>query len=229
MQRKKILALSLVLALALALCACGESGGGGGAAAQPGPQSTGTWTEQPDGSTDPMEYMTTTLQDEIPAEWTLPEDVTIGSQTRVEVKGDKILYGEVGESGFVENITVAQYADGALNTLYSFDDGVMRSYQRFFSPDGSKIVLAWAPSAEETDSWNVTLVDLATGQASKLDLPEMTFPVTVTGENGETSEETMAPQLLLVKWQDDQNLVVLGSLETYTSTQGPYIWLYTLP
>ena len=108
MQRKKILALSLVLALALALCACGESGGGGGAAAQPGPQSTGTWTEQPDGSTDPMEYMTTTLQDEIPAEWTLPEDVTIGSQTRVEVKGDKILYGEVGESGFVENITVAR-------------------------------------------------------------------------------------------------------------------------
>ena len=90
-------------------------------------------------------------------------------------------------------------------------------------------VRAWAPSAEETDSWNVTLVDLATGEASKLDLPEMTFPVTVTGENGETSEETMAPQLLLVKWQDDQNLVVLGSLETYTSTQGPYIWLYTLP
>ena len=38
--------------------------------------------------------MTTILQDDIPEDWTLPEDVTIGSQTRVEIQGDKILYGE---------------------------------------------------------------------------------------------------------------------------------------
>lgn len=52
MHRKKILALSLVLALSLALCACGESGGND-TADQAGPLSGGTWTEQPDGSTDP--------------------------------------------------------------------------------------------------------------------------------------------------------------------------------
>ena len=74
MHRKKILALSLVLALSLALCACGESGGND-TADQAGPLSGGTWTEQPDGSTDPMEYMTTILQDDIPEDWTLPEDV----------------------------------------------------------------------------------------------------------------------------------------------------------
>ena len=69
MHRKKILALSLVLALSLALCACGESGGND-TADQAGPLSGGTWTEQPDGSTDPMEYMTTILQDDIPEDWT---------------------------------------------------------------------------------------------------------------------------------------------------------------
>lgn len=86
--RKKILALSLVLALSLALCACGESGGND-TADQAGPLSGGTWTEQPDGSTDPMEYMTTILQDDIPEDWTLPEDVSIGSQTRWRSRGIK--------------------------------------------------------------------------------------------------------------------------------------------
>jgi len=210
MHRKKILALSLVLALSLALCACGESGGND-TADQAGPLSGGTWTEQPDGSTDPMEYMTTILQDDIPEDWTLPEDVTIGSQTRVEIQGDKILYGETIDGGLIQDLTVAQYADGSLTTLYHFDGGVVRSWQQFFSPDGSKIVLAWAPSAE-------------------VDLPEMTFPVTITNEEtGETSEETKNAELLLVKWQDDSNLVVLGSLQNYSTTQAPYIWLYTLP
>ena len=43
------------------------------------------------------------------------------------------------------------------------------------------------------------------------------------------SEETKNAELLLVKWQDDSNLVVLGSLQNYSTTQAPYIWLYTLP
>ena len=228
MHRKKILALSLVLALSLALCACGESGGND-TADQAGPLSGGTWTEQPDGSTDPMEYMTTILQDDIPEDWTLPEDVSIGSQTRVEIQGDKILYGETIDGGLIQDLTVAQYADGSLTTLYHFDGGVVRSWQLFFSPDGSKIVLAWAPSAEETDQWNLSVVDLSTGEASMVDLPEMTFPVTITNEEtGETSEETKNAELLLVKWQDDSNLVVLGSLQNYSTTQAPYIWLYTL-
>mgnify|MGYP002604745128 CR=1 FL=1 len=111
-----------------------------------------------------------------------------------------------------------------------FHSGVVRSWQQFFSPDGSKIVLAWAPSAEETDQWNLSVVDLSTGEASMVDLPEMTFPVTITNEEtGETSEETKNAELLLVKWQDDSNLVVLGSLQNYSTTQAPYIWLYTLP
>lgn len=229
MHRKKILALSLVLALSLALCACGESGGND-TADQAGPLSGGTWTEQPDGSTDPMEYMTTILQDDIPEDWTLPEDVTIGSQTRVEIQGDKILYGETIDGGLIQDLTVAQYADGSLTTLYHFDGGVVRSWQQFFSPDGSKIVLAWAPSAEEIDQWNLSVVDLSTGEASMVDLPEMTFPVTITNEEtGETSEETKNAELLLVMWQDDSNLVVLGSLQNYSTTQAPYIWLYTLP
>lgn len=229
MHRKRILALSLVLALSLALCACGESGGND-TADQAGPLSGGTWTEQPDGSTDPMEYMTTILQDDIPEDWTLPEDVSIGSQTRVEIQGDKILYGETIDGGLIQDLTVAQYADGSLTTLYHFDGGVVRSWQQFFSPDGSKIVLAWAPSAEETDQWNLSVVDLSTGEASMVDLPEMTFPVTITNEEtGETSEETKNAELLLVKWQDDSNLVVLGSLQNYSTTQAPYIWLYTLP
>ena len=58
-----------------------------------------------------------------------------------------------------------------------------------------------------------------------VDLPEMTFPVTITNEEtGETSEETKNAELLLVKWQDDSNLVVLGSLQNYSTTQAPYIW-----
>ena len=124
---------------------------------------------------------------------------------------------------------MAQYADGSLTTLYHFDGGVVRSWQQFFSPDGSKIVLAWAPSAEETDQWNLSVVDLSTGEASMVDLPEMTFPVTITNEEtGETSEETKNAELLLVKWQDDSNLVVLQPAELQHHP-GAYIWLCGTP
>ena len=148
----------------------------------------------------------------------------------VGIELSESLYGETIDGGLIQDLTVAQYADGSLTTLYHFDGGVVRSWQQFFSPDGSKIVLAWAPSAEETDQWNLSVVDLSTGEASMVDLPEMTFPVTITNEEtGETSEETKNAELLLVKWQDDSNLVVLGSLQNYSTTQAPYIWLYTLP
>ena len=87
--------LGLALALSLALCACGESGGND-TADQAGPLSGGTWTEQPDGSTDPMEYMTTILQDDIPEDWTLPEDVSIGSPTPGGIQGSTMARPSTG-------------------------------------------------------------------------------------------------------------------------------------
>ena len=50
---------------------------------------------------------------------------------------------------------MATYADGALSTIYEFKSGLVTSWQQFFSPDGSKLVVAWIPSADSTD-WNVT-------------------------------------------------------------------------
>lgn len=41
----------------------------------------------------------------------------MGDNTRVEINGDKILYGE-REGEYLDGFTVATYADGALSTIY---------------------------------------------------------------------------------------------------------------
>ena len=144
MMKRKLLALSLTLVLALALCACGGSGGGTLAG--------GTWTQQEVELSDLQSYGAEDLKGPIPEDWTLPEDFTVGDNTRVEINGDKILYGE-REGEYLDGFTVATYADGALSTIYEFKSGLVTSWQQFFSPDGSKLVVAWIPSADSTD-WN---------------------------------------------------------------------------
>ena len=175
-MKRKLLALSLTLVLALALCACGGSGGGTLAG--------GTWTQQEVELSDLQSYGA--------------EDLTVGDNTRVEINGDKILYGE-REGEYLDGFTVATYADGALSTIYEFKSGLVTSWQQFFSPDGSKLVVAWIPSADSTD-WNVTLVDLATREESKLELPEMS--IQTAGQEGE-KDAAKAPELVMVKWKDD--------------------------
>ena len=157
-------------------------------------------------------------------DWTLPEDFTVGDNTRVEINGDKILYGE-REGEYLDGFTVATYADGALSTIYEFKSGLVTSWQQFFSPDGSKLVVAWIPSADSTD-WNVTLVDLATREESKLELPEMS--IQTAGQEGE-KDAAKAPELVMVKWKDDNNLLVTGSLKNFDDSTKPVSYLYTLP
>ena len=48
-------------------------------------------------------------------------------------------------------------------------------------------------------------------------------------ETGESKEVTEAPTFLLLKWQDDKNLVVTASLAEYDSSKQPQTWVYTLP
>ena len=148
----------------------------------------------------------------------------MGDNTRVEINGDKILYGE-REGEYLDGFTVATYADGALSTIYEFKSGLVTSWQQFFSPDGSKLVVAWIPSADSTD-WNVTLVDLATREESKLELPEMS--IQTAGQEGE-KDAAKAPELVMVKWKDDNNLIVTGSLKNFDDSTKPVSYLYTLP
>lgn len=61
----------------------------------------------------------------------------MGDNTRVEINGDKILYGE-REGEYLDGFTVATYADGALSTIYEFKSGLVTSWQQFFSPDGQQ-------------------------------------------------------------------------------------------
>ena len=89
--------------------------------------------------------------------------------------------------------------------------------------------MAWAPSTDSTE-WSITLVDLTTSGESTLKLPDMTFTYTQTDEEtGESKEVTEAPTFLLLKWQDDKNLVVTASLAEYDSSKQPQTWVYTLP
>ena len=230
-MKQKYLALALAVVMALSLCACGGGAvGGTSTGKEDGKLSTGTWQQQEAGDTDLLAYSAEDLTGPIPGDWTLPSDFKTGDKVRVEVSDDKILYGDITDGGYLNGFTVAQYADGNLTTVYEFKKGVVRSWQKFFSPDGSKLAVAWAPSTDSTE-WNVTLVDLTTSGESTLELPDMTFTYTQTDEEtGESKEVTEAPAFLLLKWQDDKNLVVTASLAEFNdSSKQPKTRVYTLP
>lgn len=221
-QKRLALSLALVMALALALSACGGSSDDGKLAG-------GTWTESTETISDMATFIAGYRADDIkgpvPADWTLPEEVTVGENTRIEISGDKILYGEYNDEGLMDGFTVATYADGTLTRTYEFKSGVVRSWQRFFSPDGTKLVAVWAKDADGA-AWNVTLVDLTTGGESQLEVPEMTFTV----RNQETGEEeTKTAEFLLPKWQDDSTLVLTGCPKEFNDEVQPITYLYTLP
>ena len=229
-MKRKYLSLGLALVMALTLCACGGGAvNGTSTGKEDGKLASGTWQQQETGDTDLLSYSAQDLTGPIPEDWTLPSDFKTGDKVRVEVSGDKILYGDIVDGGYLNGFTVSQYADGNLTTVYEFKKGVVRSWQQFFSPDGSKLAVAWAPSTDSTE-WSVTLVDLTTSGESTLKLPDMTFTYTQTDEEtGESKEATEAPTFLLLKWQDDKNLVVTASLAEYDSSKQPQTWVYTLP
>lgn len=214
--------LLLVLVLCLGLSACGDQAGAGTLAG-------GTWTRSNEEIQDVpafmASYVTPDQRGPIPAGWTLPEDFPRGEDTRVEVRGDKILYGPCDEVGGVHGFTVATYADGQLRPIYQFDRGVVRTWQRFFSPDGTKLVAVWAKQAKATH-WNVTLVDLATGEESRLKLPEMTFTVY---DQKTHRPKKKSPELILSKWQDDEHLIITGTLSQFSDSSKPISYTYTLP
>ena len=159
-MKRKYLSLGLALVMALTLCACGGGAvNGTSTGKEDGKLASGTWQQQETGDTDLLGYSAQDLTGPIPEDWTLPSDFKTGDKVRVEVSGDKILYGDIVDGGYLNGFTVAQYADGNLTTVYEFKKGVVRSWQQFFSPDGSKLAVAWAPSTDSTE-WSVTLVDL---------------------------------------------------------------------
>lgn len=229
-MKQKVLALSLVLVMALALCACGEEKAPGTAMGTPeGALSGGTWTEREETLSELEGYGTDDTKGPIPEDWKLPEDFTVGENTRVEVNGDKILYGDYADGWLTNGFTVATYADGTLTTIYEFKDGVARSWQRFFSPDGSKLAILWKTDTEATD-WNLTLVDLATGEASGVELPDVSIKTTVTEEEGaEPKEVSEAPYVILCKWQDDSNLILTATPKDISADGDLVSWVYTLP
>ena len=172
-MKRKYLSLGLALVMALTLCACGGGAvNGTSTGKEDGKLASGTWQQQETGDTDLLSYSAQDLTGPIPEDWTLPSDFKTGDKVRVEVSGDKILYGDIVDGGYLNGFTVAQYADGNLTTVYEFKKGVVRSWQQFFSPDGSKLAVAWAPSTDSTE-WSITLVDLTTSGESTLKLHDL--------------------------------------------------------
>lgn len=228
-MKRTVIALSLALVMALALCACGGGEDGGTTmGTKKGPLSGGTWSERKESVENLKSYGTEDVKGPIPADWTMPADFTVGDKTRIEISGDKILYGEFAD-GWLKGFTVASYADGALNTVYEFKDGVTTSWQQFFSPDGTKLAIAWKANTD-ANAWSLTLVDLTTKEASGLALPDMTVKTTVKDkETGKEKEETIPPSNIIVKWQDDKNLIVTGAPASIGADEELVSWLYTLP
>ena len=66
----------------------------------------------------------------------------------------------------------------------------------------------------------------ATREESKLELPEMS--IQTAGQEGE-KDAAKAPELVMVKWKDDNNLLVTGSLKNFDDSTKPVSYLYTLP
>ena len=117
-MKRKYLSLGLALVMALTLCACGGGAvNGTSTGKEDGKLASGTWQQQETGDTDLLSYSAQDLTGPIPEDWTLPSDFKTGDKVRVEVSGDKILYGDIVDGGYLNGFTVAQYADGNLTTV----------------------------------------------------------------------------------------------------------------
>ena len=159
------MALALALFLAVGLCACGVS--------QPPSIAGGTWTrleEPPDQDQMWDSYTYSVSGRGVPEDWNLPEG-TIGPFTRTEICSDWILYGDYHDMVLLDGFTVSRYTDGTLHPVYTFDEGMTVTWQRFFSPDGTKLVFPWKTDLG-SPQWRIRVVDLSTGGETDLDIPE---------------------------------------------------------
>ncbi|MCI6990793.1 MAG: hypothetical protein MR910_05125 [Clostridiales bacterium] len=211
-MKQRIFLLSLSALLLLSLCACQET--------EPKeetnePQETTSaetgWTqvEEPLNLTD---YAAGEDRKIIPEDWSLPAG-TVRDFTRIEVKGDLLLYGDYQETVMPYGFTVSRYADGTLTPVYTFDEGDVMTYQQFFSPDGSKLGFLWAsvlPAKQE--NWKVRLVDTTTWQEEDIALPP----------------REGAPTFLAVMWVDDNTLKLGSGGEDADGNMVPMVWTYSL-
>ena len=118
-MKRTVFLMSLCLVLSLGISACQQD--------QPASADGETWVAQEDAVLSLQDYAAAEESQQIPADWTLPEG-TVGGSTRVEVKGDLLLYGEYEETVLPEGFTVARYADGTLTPVYNFDDGIAMTW-----------------------------------------------------------------------------------------------------
>ncbi len=204
-MKRTVFLMSLCLVLSLGISACQQD--------QPASADGETWVAQEDAVLSLQDYAAAEESQQIPADWTLPEG-TVGGSTRVEVKGDLLLYGEYEETVLPEGFTVARYADGTLTPVYNFDDGIAMTWQQFFSPDGKKLAILWfaeAPAVAQ-EQWKLRVVDLSSGAETDLDLPEREDPVGI----------------VCVKWLDQRTLQLASAGEDLTKDETAKVWTYTL-
>lgn len=212
-MKRRWFVLCLCLLLSLLLCACQDQ-------EQPETASFdgGTWTRLEDRTLNMQEYAYQSEDAYIPADWTLPEG-TVGEFTRKEVKGDLLLYGWYQETVMDQGFTVARYDDGTLTPVYTFGAGITVTWQKFFCPDGTKLVFPWKARADienpsdTPEEWRLRVVDLATGREEDLSLPP--------------TEEPTA--LLLAKWLDNTTLEVTAAGEDLYENPLQPAWIYALP
>ena len=212
---KRILpALMLALVLSLGLGACA-----GTAPAAPDVKlDGGTWTAVADQPFHVDDYAAPAAVRTVPADWVLPEDLTFGENTRIEVCGNYLLYGAY-EGSALNGFTVVRYdGEGTVTPVYQFTDGVTVTWQSFFHPAGEgdafpgvRLAFPWmaAPAAE---TWSLRVVDLDSGKAEDLTLPE-----------GAGSRD-----LLLCLWNRDLTITAVDT-NYDDGANKPLTWTYAFP
>lgn len=210
-MKRRWFIVCLCLLLSLFLCACQD-----GEQPETASFDGGTWTRLEDRTLNMQEYAYQSEDTHIPDDWTLPAG-TVGGFTRTEVKGDLLLYGEYQEMVMDQGFTVARYADGTLTPVYTFEAGLTMTWQKFFSPDGTKLVIPWKPQTDlenpSDTAWQLRIVDLSTGREEDLSLPPTERP---TG-------------ILFAKWLDETTLEVTAAGDDLYENPLQPAWTYALP